>query len=139
MLRRRLMAGIGMGLCAGFSLLGVWTSDPRQIVWCFSLAFGVLGACEAIFWTTAAGLEPRTGGLACALLNTGGNGVGMLAPVLTPVIGRAFGWETAIVVAAAVCAVGALLWLGIGPGPSGGFARSQDDSARSQVEEGYRE
>jgi MFS transporter, ACS family, D-galactonate transporter len=115
----RLIAFSGMGLCAAFSLLGVLTTDPQQIVWYFSLAFGVLGACEAIFWTTAAGLEPRNGGLACALLNTGGNGVGMLAPLLTPVIGRALGWSTAIVVAAAVCAVGGALWLGITPGRRG--------------------
>jgi MFS family permease len=112
---RRLLAVAGMGLCAAFSLVGVRTTDPQQVVWCFSLAFGVLGACEAIFWTTAAGLEPRNGGLACALLNTGGNGVGMLAPLLTPIIGRAFGWDTAIVVACVVCAVGGALWLGIDP------------------------
>ena len=31
----------------GLSLLGVLTTDPRQIVWCFSLAFGVLGACAS--------------------------------------------------------------------------------------------
>jgi MFS transporter, ACS family, D-galactonate transporter len=112
---RRMIALAGMGLCAAFSLLGVRTTDPQQIVWCFSLAFGVLGACEAIFWTTAAGLEPRNGGLACALLNTGGNGVGMLAPLLTPVIGNALGWNAAIVVAAVVCAVGGALWFGIEP------------------------
>ncbi|HKB06636.1 MAG TPA: MFS transporter [Gemmataceae bacterium] len=112
---RRLVAFTGMGLCAALSLLGVRTTDPQQIVWCFSLAFWALGTCEAIFWTTAAGLEPRNGGLACALLNTGGNGVGMLAPLLTPVIGQAFGWDAAIVVACAVCAVGGLLWLGIAP------------------------
>jgi sugar phosphate permease len=112
---RRLVAFAGMGFCAAFSLLGVRTTDPQQIVWCFSLAFWALGTCEAIFWTTAAGLEPRNGGLACALLNTGGNGFGLLAPLLTPVIGQAFGWDKAIVVACAVCAVGGLLWLGIAP------------------------
>jgi MFS transporter, ACS family, D-galactonate transporter len=112
---RRLVAFVGMGSCAGFSLLGVLATDPQQIVWYFSSAFWVLGTCEAIFWTTAAGLEPRNGGLACALLNTGGNGVGMLAPLLTPVIGQAFGWDTAIVVACVICTVGGLLWLGIIP------------------------
>jgi MFS family permease len=123
---RRLVAFSGMGLCACLSLLGVLTTDPQRIVWCFSLAFGVLGACEAIFWTTAAGLEPRNGGLACALLNTGGNGVGMFAPLLTPVIGRAFGWDAAIVVASAVCAVGGALWLGIEPERWGGRIDPQD-------------
>ncbi|MBO0697355.1 MAG: MFS transporter [Zavarzinella sp.] len=123
---RRLVAVVGMGLCAVFSLLGVRTTDPQQIVWCFSLAFGVLGACEAIFWTTAAGLEPRNGGLACALLNTGGNGVGMLAPLLTPVIGNAFGWQAAIVVACAVSAVGGALWFGIDPEGKAGQIDPQD-------------
>jgi hypothetical protein len=104
-----------MSLCAVFSLLGVMTTDPRLIVLDFSLAFAVLGACEGIFWTTAAGLEPRNGGLACAHLNTGGNGVGMLAPLLTPVIGQAFGWDRAILVACAVCGIGAGLWLAITP------------------------
>jgi MFS family permease len=127
---RRLVAIAGMGLCAGFSLLGVLTTEPRQIVWCFSLAFGVLGACEAIFWTTAAGLEPRNGGLACALLNTGGNGVGMLAPLLTPVIGRVMGWDMAIVVAAAVCAVGGVLWLGISPGEQPAATSCSPDEPR---------
>jgi MFS transporter, ACS family, D-galactonate transporter len=123
---RRLVAFAGMGLCAAFSLIGVVTTDPQRIVWCFSLAFGTLGACEAIFWTTAAGLEPRNGGLACALLNTGGNGVGMLAPLLTPVIGNAFGWQAAIVVACAVCAGGGLLWLGIDPEGKTGQVDPQD-------------
>jgi MFS family permease len=131
---RRLVALVGMGLCAVFSLLGVVTTDSQRIIWCFSLAFGVLGACEAIFWTTAAGLEPRNGGLACALLNTGGNGVGLLAPLLSPIIGRAFGWTTAIVVACAVCAVGGALWFGIHPEGEAdrGVLQDEEDFAESE-------
>src|SRR5262245_21049941 len=131
---RRLMAVFGMGLCAAFSLIGVRATDPQEIVWFFSLAFGVLGACEAIFWTTAAGLEPRNGGLACALLNTGGNGVGMLAPLLTPVIGRAFGWDTAIVVACVVCAVGGALWFGISPERGAAPIDPQDEANYGESE-----
>jgi sugar phosphate permease len=111
----RMIALIGMGLSAGFSLLGVSTPDPQQVVWCFSLALGSLGLCEGIFWTTAPALEKRNGGLACALLNTGGNGVGMLAPIFTPILGQNYGWTTAITVACAICGVGSLLWLGIKP------------------------
>lgn len=109
----RLMAIGGMGLCALFSLLGVNTKDPQEVVLCFALALGAAGMCEGIFWTMAPALESRNGGLACALLNTGGNGVGMLAPVFTPLIGQAFGWSAAIVVACVVCAIGGALWLGI--------------------------
>ena len=63
----------------------------------------------------APALEPRNGGLACALLNTGGNGVGMLAPIFTPVLGLRYGWDTAVIVACVSCGVGGSLWLGIQP------------------------
>ncbi len=116
----QMMAITGMGLSAGFSLLGVLTANPDAVVLCFALALGSLGLCEGIFWTTAPALEPRNGGLACALLNTGGNGVGMLAPIITPMLGKEYGWDSAVVVACVICGVGGLLWLGIGtPEPAG--------------------
>lgn len=122
----RTMAMVGMGLSAAFSLLGVSVGDPDAVIGCFALAMGSLGLCEGIFWTTAPALEPRKGGLAAAVVNTGGNGVGMLAPIFTPVLGHYFGWNSAIVVACAVCAVGAALWLGIDPQGKGRQIDPQD-------------
>jgi MFS family permease len=110
---------VGMCLSAAFSLLGVSVSDPDAVTACFALALGSLGLCEGIFWTTAPALAPRNGGLACAILNTGGNGIGLLAPILTPLLGKAYGWNSAVVVACAICGVGGLLWLGIKPPPAG--------------------
>ncbi|MCE9534406.1 MAG: MFS transporter [Planctomycetes bacterium] len=109
----RVMAISFMSLCAVFALLGVSSREPREVVWCFSVAMGALGMCEGIFWTMAPALEPRNGGLACALLNTGGNGIGLLAPIFTPLIGQALGWSAAIQVACVLCAIGGLLWFGI--------------------------
>src|SRR5262245_15182891 len=86
----RLVAFVGMGFSALFCLLGVVTSDQKQVVWFFSLSLGAMGLCEAIYWTTAPVLETRRAGLACALMNTGGNGVGMLAPVVTPWLGLTY-------------------------------------------------
>jgi sugar phosphate permease len=111
----RSIALAGMGLCAGFSLLGVSVTEPSAVVACFALSLGALGLCEGISWTMAAALEPRNGGLACAVLNTGGNGIGLLAPIFTPLLGKAFGWDSAVMVACAVCAAGGLLWLGVTP------------------------
>jgi len=108
----RVMAIAGMGLCAAFSLLGLSTANPWTVTTWFALALGALGACEAIFWTTAPLLE-RNGGLACALVNTGGNGVGMFAPLITPILGENYGWNSAIVAAGIICGIGGLLWLGI--------------------------
>lgn len=115
----RAMALLGMCLSAGFSLLGVSMTDPDAIVACFALGLGSLGLCEGIFWTTAPALAPRNGGLAAAVLNTGGNGIGLLAPIVTPLLGQRFGWDTAVVVACVICGVGGLLWLGIESPPTG--------------------
>jgi hypothetical protein len=71
-------------------------------------------------------LAPRNGGLAAALLNTGGNGVGLLAPVVTPLVGLRHGWDAAVVVACVVCAAGGVLWLGISPGTA--EARADTDA-----------
>jgi MFS family permease len=110
----RIVAGGGMMLCAVFGLLGITISDSAMVTFYFAMSFGSLGLCEGIFWTTAPRLEPRSGGLACALVNTGGNGIGFIAPVLTPILGKYYGWNSAIVVGCIVCSAGALLWLGIG-------------------------
>jgi MFS family permease len=117
----RVVAVGGMGLSAAFSLCGVAATDPDAVTVWFALGLGALGLCEGLFWTTAPALAPRTGGLACALVNTGGNGVGMLAPVVTPLLGQHFGWTAAVAAACAVCAAGGLLWFGITPaaGPAG--------------------
>jgi MFS family permease len=115
----RVMALVGFALGAVFCLLGVSAGDPRTVVLWFSLALGAIGLCEGVFWTTAPALEPRQGGLACAVLNTGGNGVGLLAPIITPVIGRHYGWTAAVELACGLCLLGGLLWFGITPRATG--------------------
>jgi dipeptide/tripeptide permease len=48
-------------------------------------------------------------------MNTGGNGVGLLAPMITPWIGVSLGWEWGLGVGAVVVIVGALCWCWIDP------------------------
>ena len=103
----RVVALGGTGLSAGFCLLGIPMTDPQAVVSCFAPARGAPGLCEGIFRTTALALEPRNGGLACAVLNTGGNGIGLLAPIVTPLLGLRHGFDAAVVVACVVCTVGA--------------------------------
>ena len=54
-------------------------------------------------------------GSSAAILNTGGNGGGILAPMITPVVGEALGWGAAVAVGAFICLGGMLLWLWIVP------------------------
>jgi MFS family permease len=115
---RRLIAIGCMGLCAVFAYIGARSDDARHATVLFALSLGALGVCEGLFWTSATDLGGRLGGFAGAIMNTGGNGVSALAPVITPILAKHFGWESAIGVACAICALGGLMWLGIEPAAS---------------------
>lgn len=111
----RAIAMSGMGLSALFAWWGIKAEQQQDVVWLFSMSFACLGLCEGIFWTTAPLFEPSNGGMAGAFLNTLSNGVGFVAPVLSPWIAERYGWDTAIAVACSICALGAALWLLIDP------------------------
>jgi len=115
---RRLVAFVGMGVCALFAYVGVLSPDPTRVTVCFSISLAALGMCEGIFWTTATEIGEESGGVAASILNTGGNAVGAFAPTITPWLATRFGWEAAIGVACVICALGGSLWLGIEPGGS---------------------
>ena len=107
------------GMMAGalFLGLGIAGREPGWIVAWFSLALGVVGACEGSFWSTAVEVGGRLGGTAAAVINTGGNGGGMLAPVVTPWVSKYFHWQVGMGLGGLVCLAGALCWLWIDPRP----------------------
>ena len=110
-----LVPGIAMVLSAGFLFLGVAVREPIWIVILFALAMFALGASESSFWQAAVELGGHRGGTAAAIINTGGNGIGLLAPLLTPVISAHFGWQWGIAIGGIVGLLGALCWCGIDP------------------------
>jgi len=122
---RKIMPMAGMLSGAGLLILGVSARDPAWIVTWFALALGAVGTAEGAFWVTAIELGGRRGGSSAALLNTGGNAGGMLAPVLTPWIGQLYGWGYAVGLGALICLLGVLFWLGIEIGES--FEESRQD------------
>jgi hypothetical protein len=104
-----------MAMSAGFLFLGVAAREPFWIVTLFALAMFALGASESSFWQAAVVLGGPRGGTAAAIMNTGGNGIGLLAPLLTPVISTALGWQWGICIGGIVGFIGALCWWGIDP------------------------
>jgi MFS family permease len=112
---RVLVTVTGMVASAALLLAGILFKDPVWIVTCFSLALASLGASEGAFWTTATDLGAERAGVAAAIVNTGGNAGGALAPLLTPLIGEHFGWQGGMAVAAVLCFLGAILWRWIDP------------------------
>ena len=76
------------------------------------------------------GLPPRnwaasSGATAAGILNTGGNGGGIIAPVVTPALSEIIGWQAGIGLASIVCLIGAALWYWIDLSNTDGALRSQ--------------
>ena len=112
---RTLVPRIGMAASAALLLFGIFATQPFWIVLWFTLSLGVLGLCEGAFWTTAVELGGTRGGTAAAVMNTGGNGIGLLAPMVTPWVGAKLGWEWGIGLGAFVALAGAVCWFWIEP------------------------
>lgn len=110
-----LTPALGMGLSAAFLFFGLTPRDPLWIVILFALAMGALGLSESSFWQAAVHLGRHRGATAAAIINTGGNGIGLLAPLLTPWISYHFGWAMGLCLGGVVSVLGALCWLGINP------------------------
>jgi ACS family D-galactonate transporter-like MFS transporter len=107
--------GIAMALSAGFLFLGVVAQKPLWMVTLLALAMFTLGASESSFWQAAVELGGSRGGTAAAIINTGGNGIGLLAPLLTPIISGRLGWQWGIAIGGIAGIAGALCWFGIDP------------------------
>jgi MFS family permease len=109
-----LVPKVGMLLSAALLGCGIFAQDRFWIVVLFTASLGILGLCEATFWTAAVKLGGQRGGTSAAIMNTGGNGIGLLAPMVTPWLGSQLGWEWGLGAGAIVGALGGLCWFAIG-------------------------
>ena len=112
---RALVAGSGLLLSAALVAAGAMAKEPIVVVIFFSFAMAAVGATEGPSWSTATDIGGRRAGLTASIVNTGGNVGGLLAPVVTPLFARYYGWQASITLAAIVSVLGALAWAGINP------------------------
>jgi MFS family permease len=107
------------GLLAGavLVLVGSRLSMPLAVAGCFALAVAAVGATEGPCWATAVELGGRRGGSSAGIFNTGGNLLGLIAPVVTPWVAEdlGFGWSAAVALGSIACLAGAVPWLWIDP------------------------
>ncbi len=75
-----------------------------------SLAFGLLTSTISCYWATAIEILPTRAGTAAAIMNMGTNLVGVISPILTPLIKDQYGWATAWTVAGLFSLAAGLLW-----------------------------
>ncbi len=120
---RRLGPRLGMALVPAGGLLlaalvlvpGLLLQNTILILIFFAVSMACAGASEGPFWTTAVRLGRRVGGTSAAIMNTGGNAGGLLAPVVTPLFSQYLGWQAGIGLACVAGALGAVLWCWIDP------------------------
>ncbi|CAN5247485.1 MFS transporter [soil metagenome] len=104
---------IGLLLGAAATVAGAFITDAGMIVCCFAVAMGGIGLSEAAYWMVVVSIHRHRGGTAAAIMNTGGNAIGLLAPVMAPVLASHFGWQAVLYMASGVCTLAAGLWLGV--------------------------
>lgn len=103
------------GMLASAVLLFLATKAEGRVavVSLFFLAHAAIGLCEAPTWVAGLEIGGRSCGTAGAIVNTGGNLGGFLAPMVTVRVAKAFGWNAGFLVASLACLLGVVLWLGI--------------------------
>jgi ACS family D-galactonate transporter-like MFS transporter len=103
----------GLLLAGAATAAGAFAPNPTLSLTYLALAMGAAGLGEGSYWTASVRIGGARGGTAAAILNTGGNVGGLLAPVLTPYISDWLGWQVGLGVAGVVCVAGAVLWVGV--------------------------
>ena len=106
----------GMLLSATCILAGTQAEEPRLAILLLSLGAGFLYFTVGAFWASTIDLAPRHAGTLSGIMNTGANIGGTISPTLTPWLAEQFGWNFSLGFAAAIAALGGMLWLLIKPG-----------------------
>ena len=108
----------GMSTLAASAVLlciGANASETWMAVACMSLALGLTSCSDVAFWTATIGISGKEVGAACAIMNTGGNAGGFLAPIVTPLIAASFGWAAALYFGSLVAVAALLTWIPFDP------------------------
>jgi ACS family glucarate transporter-like MFS transporter len=105
------LACASMFLCTIFVVSGAYAQDARVASIILAGGAGALYLSQSSFWSVTSEIGGSSAGSVSGVMNMGGQIGGMVTASLTPLIAKYFGWNTSFFVAAALCSVGALLWL----------------------------
>lgn len=110
---RFVVPAAGLAASGLLAISGVACRDPHWVLAMLSLAMASAGLSEGSFWTTVVDVGGRSGGLAAAIMNSGGNLGGAISPVVTPLLAAHLGWQGGMAVASAFCLLAAVCWFWI--------------------------
>jgi MFS transporter, ACS family, glucarate transporter len=109
------VACASMGLSAIFVALGTHAQDARVASIILAGGAGALYLSQSAFWSVTSDIAGHSAGSVSGVMNMGNQIGGAVTASLTPVIAKHFGWGTSFLVAAGLCAAGALTWLVVDP------------------------
>ena len=101
----------GLVLSGLLFAIGSQSSVTWVVVISFALSFFFNQMTEAAFWTAAISVGGRHAATACGVMNTGGNGVGIVVGPLAPLTAATLGWGAAMMTGTLFALVGAFIWL----------------------------
>jgi MFS family permease len=111
---RRLVPIIGLTLSAILLYIGTNLTDTTLVVTTLCLSLGFAAGSDGPYWAAAIDAGGEHSGVSGAILNTGGNLGGLLAPVLTPLIASQAGWSWGLYAGSLIVMIGAAMWFFIG-------------------------
>ena len=112
---RRLVAVWGMALAAVFIGLGVRVQSAELASVVLAGGAGALYLSLSSFWSVTADLGGASAGSVSGVMNMGNQVAGAITASLSPWIADRFGWNASFLVAAGLCALGSVVWLGVDP------------------------
>jgi ACS family glucarate transporter-like MFS transporter len=109
------VAVVGIGLSALFIALGTQVQSAQLATIILAGGAGALYLSQSSFWSVSADIGGKSAGSVSGFMNMGGQLGGALTASLTPAIANHLGWNASFLVAAGLCACGALAWLVVKP------------------------
>ncbi len=105
------IAVLGIGLCAIFLAVGTQAGSAQIASLVLAGGAGSLYLAQSSFWSVSAEIGGKSAGTVSGVMNMGGQLGGALTASLTPAIAARVGWNASFLVAAALAASGAIVWL----------------------------
>jgi ACS family glucarate transporter-like MFS transporter len=109
------VAAISIGVAGIFIACGSQVHSARLASFILAGGAGALYLSQSSFWSVTADIAGGSSGSVSGVMNTGNQAGAALTAALTPWIAARFGWTTSFLVAAALCAIGAVCWLFVDP------------------------
>jgi ACS family glucarate transporter-like MFS transporter len=109
------LASVAFFFTAVFLVLGSRVQSPQLAGVILAGGAGALYVSQSSFWSVSADIAGRSSGVFSSMVNMGAQVGGAVTASLTPWVAQRFGWTTSFAIAAALAALGGVLWMTVHP------------------------